>query len=114
MLKTKPRTKPARSQPARVPQEVLTLAEAASYLRLPEADVARLVEEQNLPGRRVGNEWRFLLVGLRTWLLAAPGPKSNKEAWDALVGVWKDDPNFDVFLREINKERNRDKDDNQA
>jgi hypothetical protein len=38
----------------------------------------------------------------------------DKEAWDALVGMWKDDPNFDDFLREINKERNCQKDDNQA
>jgi hypothetical protein len=30
---------------------------------------------------------------------------SNKEAWRKLVGVWKDDPFFEDFLREINKGR---------
>ena len=105
MLKTKRKTKPARSRPGKSIQEVLTLAETAAYLRVSEAEVVRLVQEQDLPGRPVGDDWRFLLAGVRTWLLAAPGPNSNKEALDALVGVWKDDPTFDAFLREINKER---------
>ena len=41
-------------------REVLTLAEAAAYLRLAEKDLVRLVCEQGLPGRRLGHEWRFL------------------------------------------------------
>jgi excisionase family DNA binding protein len=40
--------------------EVLTLAEAAAYLRFSEEDVVRLVHEQGLPGRRLDREWRFL------------------------------------------------------
>jgi excisionase family DNA binding protein len=42
---------------------VLTLAEAAAYLRLPEAEVMRMVREQNLGARQVGSEWRFLKAG---------------------------------------------------
>src|SRR5262245_18542875 len=40
--------------------EVLTLAETAAYLRAAEQDVLRLVREQGLPGRMVGDDWRFL------------------------------------------------------
>ena len=64
MLKTKRKTTPARSRSSKSLQEVLTLAETATYLRLPEAEVVRLVEEQDLSGHRVGNDWRFLLVGV--------------------------------------------------
>lgn len=39
--------------------EVLTLAEAAAYLRVPETEVVSLVHAQGLPGRRVAGEWRF-------------------------------------------------------
>ena len=51
-----------------VQAEVLTLAETAAYLRLPEADVLRLVDEQALPTRRLGNEWRFLKAAIQHWL----------------------------------------------
>jgi excisionase family DNA binding protein len=40
-------------------EEVLTVAEAAAYLRLPEADVIHLVHTQGLPARFTGSEWRF-------------------------------------------------------
>jgi excisionase family DNA binding protein len=71
--------------------EVLTLSEAAAHLRLPEADVVRLVDEQALPAHRLKNEWRFLKTAIQDWLRSAP-PKSNIEAWMELAGVWKDDP----------------------
>jgi len=87
--------------------EVLTLSEAAAYLRLPEADVLRLVEEQALPARRLGNEWRFLKSAIQDWLLTGPAPLSNKEAWIALAGVWKDDPYVEAELQEIFRRRGR-------
>ncbi len=40
--------------------EVLTLSEAAPYLRLSEPDVLQLIQEQGLPARQVGTEWRLL------------------------------------------------------
>lgn len=50
--------------------EVLTLAEAAQYLRVSEASVIDLTIKQQLPGRKIGDEWRFLRSGLADWLLA--------------------------------------------
>jgi hypothetical protein len=59
--KTKPKPPPnAAPAPAAVPRtlgeatEVLTLAEAAAYLRVPEAEVVRLVRQQDLPGSCLG------------------------------------------------------------
>ena len=53
--------------------EVLTLSEAAAYLRVPEAEVLRLAERQELPSRLVGAEWRFLKSALADWLRSARG-----------------------------------------
>src|SRR5205809_3543948 len=98
-------TKPKRAKtakPAPVPAgEVLTLAEAAAYLRLPEAEVVRLVREQGLPGRPAGAEWRFLKAAIQDWLKAPPARPSNKEVLMSLAGIWKDDPTIDDMLKEI-------------
>jgi excisionase family DNA binding protein len=110
--RTKKKPEPA-AQPAPPPQavngpagEVMTLAEAAAYLRLPETDVLRLVHEQALPARRLANEWRFLKEAIREWL-SKPPPKPNKERWMELAGVWKDDPYVEDELKEIYKRRGR-------
>ena len=111
MPRTKPKPEPLREpapQAAAVngpPGEVLTLAEAAAYLRLPEDDVLRMVREQGLHGRQVGAEWRFLKSAIDDWLRTGPQPLSNKEAWLALAGAWKDDPTMDDLLEEIHKWR---------
>jgi len=93
--------------------EVLNLSEAAAYLRLPEAEVVRLIREQDLPARQVGVEWRLLLTAIRGWLGSGKSPESNKDAWMKLVGVWRDDPFFEDFLGEVNRERNSLKAENQ-
>ena len=54
--------------------DVLTLGEAATYLRVAEEDVLRLAKRQELPGRLIAGEWRFLKAGLQDWL-RAPRPK---------------------------------------
>jgi excisionase family DNA binding protein len=109
-----PRPKPEKArQPTPPPQEVngppgevLTLGEAAAYLRLPEADVLRLVDEQGLPARRLANEWRFLRAAIQQWL-GTPPPKYSKEAQLAVVGSWKDDPLVEEELKEIMRQRGR-------
>lgn len=87
-------------------EEVLTLAEAAAYLRLPEADVLQLVHEQDLPGRQSGKEWRFFKKAIHEWL-SQPVAKPNKDFWTASVGAWKDDPQAEELLKAIDKRRGR-------
>jgi excisionase family DNA binding protein len=86
--------------------DVLTLAEAAEYLRVPEGDVLNMVKTQGLAGRQIGTQWRFLRSSLQDWLKGAT-QKSSKESFLALSGVWKDDPYVDEMLDEIYKKRGR-------
>jgi excisionase family DNA binding protein len=115
--RTVPRTKPthqtktsggANAAPAAnlANHEVLTLAEAAAFLRVPEEEVLRLVGPGGLPGRLIGSEWRFSKAAILEWLRTPP-PKSSKEAFLALAGAWKDDPDLDKIVREAYRQRGR-------
>jgi excisionase family DNA binding protein len=86
--------------------DVLTLAEAAAYLRVSEEELLRLVRGAGLPGRQAGEGWRFLKAAIQDWLRAMP-VKPSKEALLARVGSWKDDPDLDDMLKEIYKNRGR-------
>ena len=86
--------------------EVLTLAEAAAYLRVPEKHVERLVGPGGLPGRLIGSEWRFLKSALQDWLRTPPAT-SSKEALDAFIGCWKNDPHLDDLVKGIYEKRGR-------
>ena len=86
--------------------EVLTLAEAASYLRLPEADVIGLVHAQDLPGRLAGSQWRFLKSAIQEWL-SQPPPKYSKEGQLSVAGLLKDDPDLVPMVEEIYRQRGR-------
>jgi excisionase family DNA binding protein len=48
--------------------EVLTLAEVADLLRVDEEAVAGLAEKGELPGRKLGDEWRFTRSAVLRWL----------------------------------------------
>jgi excisionase family DNA binding protein len=86
---------------------VLNLSEAAAYLRLTESNVLRLVDEQGLPARQLGNEWRFLKAAIQDWLRTGPPPRPSKEAQLAVAGAWKDDPYVEEELQEIYQRRGR-------
>jgi excisionase family DNA binding protein len=85
---------------------VLTLAEAAAYLRLSEQDVLQLVREQELPARQVGTDWRFLKRAIEDWL-SKPLSQVKKEGIWAFAGAWKDDPHAEEMLKEIMRNRGR-------
>jgi excisionase family DNA binding protein len=86
--------------------DVLTLTEAAAYLRLSEEQVAELAESQDLPGRRIGTEWRFLRSAIQNWL-SQPAAPSSKAALRELAGAWKDDPHLETIVKEAYKRRGR-------
>ena len=85
-------------------EEVLTLAEAALYLRLPEDEVLRLVREQDLPARQVGADWRFYKKAIQEWL-SKPPSQAHKEGIWAFAGAWKDDPHAEELLKRLWRER---------
>ena len=50
------------------PHDVLTLEQAAALLQVDAAEVAALAEAGELPGRRIGGDWRFPRAALLEWL----------------------------------------------
>jgi excisionase family DNA binding protein len=59
--------------PADAP-EVLTVEQAAELLAVKADDVRALADAGELPGRRIGEEWRFLRRALLGWLGGAQPP----------------------------------------
>ncbi len=53
--------------------EVLTLSEAASLLRVDEHDLEQAAQRGDVPGRRIGSQWRFSATALRAWLARDQG-----------------------------------------
>ena len=48
--------------------DVLSVEEAATFLKVPPATVRREARAGRLPGRHVGKEWRFARSALIDWL----------------------------------------------
>ena len=61
-------------------EEVLTLEELASMLRLPMQAVETLALDGELPGRRVVGEWRFGRSAVLEWLARGEGAEHGGEA----------------------------------
>jgi excisionase family DNA binding protein len=95
---------PVTKAAALAPGEVLTLAETAEYLRVTEAEIARLVRDQGLPGRKLGDDWRFLKTAVQDWLRAPP---NKKDGLLMQIGAFQDDPDLAAMLEEIHKQRGR-------
>jgi excisionase family DNA binding protein len=83
--------------------DVLTLDEAAAYLRVAPDEVLRMIDAQAFPGRKFDREWRFLKSALQEWLSQPPGKKGLLNQ----LGKIKDDPFFQEMLQEIYERRGR-------
>lgn len=46
---------------------LLTAPEVAAWARLSKVTILRLVRQEDLSGRKLGNEWRFTIDDLRAW-----------------------------------------------
>lgn len=97
-----------------IPAEVMTLAEAAAFLRLTEPVVQRLAISGRLPGRAAEGEWRFLRPALRIWLSgtdsthpASAHRPSSRERLLAVAGCLADDDSLEAMVEEIYRERKR-------
>ncbi len=58
---------PARLTSSELP-DVLTVEQAAELLQLSTKTLKRLSQAGRVPGRRVGNQWRFSRQALMDWL----------------------------------------------
>ena len=52
------------------PREVMSLHELAQWLEVEPETVKQLAESGDLPGRRLGEEWRFARAAVLNWLAA--------------------------------------------
>jgi excisionase family DNA binding protein len=81
--------------------DVLTLEEAAAFLRVPEESVLRLAANEELPGRTIDGQWRFLRAGLADWLCR----KSGKAILLTQAGAMADDESLPEILKSIHDYR---------
>ena len=88
-----------------VRQEVLTLKEAARYLRLPPASLKKYAERGDIPGRQLGKEWRFLKSALNEWL----GRPNSRSVLLSMAGAFKDDDTLPELRKAIAAARGRQK-----
>ena len=77
----------AKLKPTKNPTgEVLTLAEAAAFLRVEAEELRRAADAGRVPGRAIGAEWRFVKATLVEWLSqpeTRSGPaRTNRELAD--------------------------------
>ena len=89
---------------ARLASDVLTASAVGDYLRVPETAVVRLAQAGELPGRQIDKEWRFLKSALQDWLRNS-ARKTGKEAFLALAGSWKDDPDIEQIVHDALRRR---------
>ena len=59
---------------------VMTVAELSNYLRIHRSTIYRLVRTGNLPGFRIGSDWRFNVEEIDKWRLGqtAPPPETGQ------------------------------------
>lgn len=91
---------------------VLSPREAAEYLRVPEATVIKEAAEGRLPGRKVGDDWRFLGGELVRWLYEGTRPDTAKSKQDellAVAGCFADDETLPAIVEEAYRLRELDK-----
>jgi excisionase family DNA binding protein len=83
--------------------EVLTLEEAAAFLRVPEDTLERLADEQVLPGCKIDDQWRFHEAALADWLC----DRSGKDVLLSQAGALEDDESLAQLREAIYAARGR-------
>lgn len=74
--------------------DVLTLEELATFLKVSETTTYSLVRSGELPGRKVGREWRFVRSQILAWLMS--GTEGNMAEANGMVQLGEDGGEFKV------------------
>lgn len=86
--------------------DILTLEEAAAFLRVPAKGLQKDAADGHVPCRLIAGEWRFSKTNLLAWLSTPNKPRpGSKEAVLRVMGAWKDDPTVDAMMEEIDRLR---------
>jgi len=51
-----------------VEKEIMTIEEAADYLKMGKRSVYKLVKDRKFPAKKVLNKWRFERESLKAWV----------------------------------------------
>jgi len=76
-------------------EEILTLSEAAGYLKIAEKTLLRMIHRKEVPAAKVGNQYRFLRSVLEDWLISKmkvlPSNDVSRliEEQGELLAVWR-------------------------
>jgi excisionase family DNA binding protein len=65
--------------------EILTVEEAAAYLKIPTSTIYKLAQENKIPGQKVGRHWRFHRGALDTWIargMVIPDREADDDSQD--------------------------------
>ena len=49
-------------------KEIMTIEEAANYLKIGKRSIYKLAKEGKIPGKKILNKWRFEKESLRRWV----------------------------------------------
>ena len=128
----KVKNKPKKKGKAKPLPEVMTLAEAAAFLRVSEDQLLLAVEARTIPNNRICDEPRFFRVALEQWLTGggsgngvplpddhlfkksmsavSPGrsrtPEERQNLLD-VIGSMSDDESWEPMVEQIYRERAR-------
>ena len=83
--------------------DILTLEEAAAFLRVPVESALRSAAHEGMPGRCIDGQWRFTKSGLTNWLQR----KSNKEILLSQAGAMADDESWPEVRKWMNAQAGR-------
>ncbi len=67
--------------------EILTLPEAATFVRVSPKTLGDLARNGEVPAKKVGREWRFLRSALEAWLIGQDGPISANRFGTEALGI---------------------------
>jgi excisionase family DNA binding protein len=76
--------------------DILTLPEAAAYLRVPEGDLLKMAKDGMIPAQRIGDDWRFLRKALNDWMRY--GGHSHWRKWPFHPEFFFESPFVDELL----------------
>ncbi len=82
-------------------EDILTLPEAAAYLRVQEKAVVEMATAGDIPGRQIGGEWRFSRRALEDWV-RFPGLHA-RDYWRLHPHWFFESPFMDEFLAVLEK-----------
>lgn len=69
------RSVPSAADPPADWPEIMTVPEAAAFLRVAPATIRVALASKRLPGKRIGKEWRLSKAALLTWLTTPGEPR---------------------------------------